>query len=798
VRRPGRLLAAAAPALFLVALAGPLLDPSRVLSVRDLAQFHLPLRAALMRLAEASALEWNPWIGGGQPVLSDPSYSAYYPATWLALLVPAGWSFSLAAAFHLALGAAGAFVLVRRLGARPAVAAFAAIAWSGTGALVSNLHAYTLLAGGAWMSWILIAAEASGSAPDAATRRRARLAMALAFALTLSNGEPVTVLCGGIAAGCLALARSGHGARLRALGGVAGAALLATGIAAVQLLPALARLARSERSAGLEREGALAWSLDWPRLLELAVPRVWGDPMRQSEGLYFGWGNPDFDFPYVISIYASLLVLVLAIAALARWPIPYRAAWTAMVGVGLLLALGRHTPVYGLLFDHVPPFSAIRFPEKFFLLVGLGLAIAAALGLEHLLRERAAGRRGVADLPLALGAVAGGLAAALAGFALLAPGRVIELAATHLALPVGERAHARLGEFFRGEALATLTVVAATIAVLIALRFGRWRATVLATLALSVVSGDLLRVHRSLLATAPAEIVSTPPPIAVQLPAGTRTVWSSTDFDVGGDLVLRGKETSQSLLARSIARLDPWTGILWGFRHVLTTDYSLTFTPSARRAVALARGLWDRREREALFRLVGAWGASATVVPKTALERLAEAHSGVRDAFPARIGPSPFALDEARFVAAARSYPDADAAEAALLAAEAPLDQREFLIAAPWEGERRFAPARLTAPVPELLDSVTLAVETSGEALLVVSTTWDRGWRATVDGRSTPVLETAAGYLAVVVPAGAATVRLDYRDPWVRAGAAASVLTLLGLAAAEIVRRRPRSGPAAT
>ncbi|HSM14903.1 MAG TPA: hypothetical protein VLA66_12625, partial [Thermoanaerobaculia bacterium] len=411
--RPARSLWTAAPALFLALLAARLLDPSRVLAVRDFATFHLPLRASLLRLLEAGAPEWNPWIGGGQPVLSDPSYSAFYPATWLGLLLPLGWGFSLAAALHLALAAAGGFVLARRLGARPAVAAFAAVAWSGSGALLSNFHAYTLLAGGAWIPWILVAVDSGERATEARARRRAGLWLALALALPVLNGEPVTVLCGGLAAGCFAVARSGGRERLKSLGRVASAALLAAALAGIQLVPAIARLADTRRAGGLSRDEALTWSMPPARAIELVEPRAFGDPMRMEDGLYFGWGIQDRDFPFLFSLYASLLALALASVALARWPIPRRGAWTLMAALGIVLALGRFTPIDPFLHDHVPPFSAVRYPEKFFLLTGLALAFAAALGLEHLLREREAGRFRAANLPLALGGLLAGAALAL-------------------------------------------------------------------------------------------------------------------------------------------------------------------------------------------------------------------------------------------------------------------------------------------------------------------------------------------------------------------------------------------------
>ncbi|HSM14963.1 MAG TPA: hypothetical protein VLA66_12930, partial [Thermoanaerobaculia bacterium] len=403
------------------------------------------------------------------------------------------------------------------------------------------------------------------------------------------------------------------------------------------------------------------------------------------------------------------------------------------------------------------------------------------------------------DLPLALGGVAVAVPTAFAGFVLLAPARAVEIAGARLDLPLGDLARAQIRAFLGSEATATVAVVAATLAVLVALRFAPWRPTLVAALALVVVSGDLLRVHRSLVNTTDAEILSTPPPIAAELPTGTRSLWSSTDFDETGDLVLRGKEASQGIVARSIERLDPWTGILWCLRHVLTTDYSLTLTPPARRSVALARRLWDRREREPFFRLLGSWGASSTIVRKTALERLAEVHAGVDDIVPARVGPSPFAQEEVRFATSARSFANAGTAEAALLEAGVPLGEREFLVGAPWDGERRFAPARLRGPIPEMLDSLVIDVEAPGEALLDLATTWDPRWHAELHGRPLPVLETAAGYLAVVVPGGGGPVRLHYRDPWLRAGAALSALSLLGLGGrALLLRRRRRAAPAAT
>ncbi len=65
-------------------LFAPLLGTERVLATRDAVNFHLPIRAALARLAEGGVLTWNPWWSGGQPLLSNPNYQAFYPTGWLA------------------------------------------------------------------------------------------------------------------------------------------------------------------------------------------------------------------------------------------------------------------------------------------------------------------------------------------------------------------------------------------------------------------------------------------------------------------------------------------------------------------------------------------------------------------------------------------------------------------------------------------------------------------------------------------------------------------------------------------
>jgi hypothetical protein len=89
-------------------------------------------------------------------------------------------------------------------------------------------------------------------------------------------------------------------------------------------------------------------------------------------------------------------------------------------------------------------------------------------------------------------------------------------------------------------------------------------------------------------------------------------------------------------------------------------------------------------------------------------------------------------------------------------------------------------------------------VRSDGPAILLVRTTFDDGWHATVDGNATPLL--AGDYVdqAVAVPAGSHRVRLAYDDPWVGRGLLGSFLVVGGAGGLAIWlerrRRRERRG----
>ena len=89
-------------------------------------------------------------------------------------------------------------------------------------------------------------------------------------------------------------------------------------------------------------------------------------------------------------------------------------------------------------------------------------------------------------------------------------------------------------------------------------------------------------------------------------------------------------------------------------------------------------------------------------------------------------------------------------------------------------------------------------MDTRASAIVLIRNTFERHWRATVDGTSTPVLATDFLDQGVAVPAGHHVIELRYVDRSIGYGLAGSgvSLTFLFVLAVVLARRRKRSAAA--
>ncbi|MEA2692272.1 MAG: hypothetical protein QOJ16_1659 [Acidobacteriota bacterium] len=790
---------------WLAALFAPLAVPGRALANRDIALFHLPLRVSFARLAALthSLPPWNPYLNGGQPILSNPSYAAFYPPSWLVLALPPARALSLLVVLHAGIAFAGAFHLARRLGCSRGAAALAALGYTGSGASLSLISAFTLFCSMAWFPWLLAWGDAALGATSWRERWKAALWAGGALALQLLNGEPATVLVSGFGLLCLAVPRMGSALRSRqgperaALPRLLAAAALpvavAIALALVQLLPTLGRLADSPRSGGLPPAQATTWSAPPERLIELVFPRFYGDPARDQENLYFGWHLHDRDYPYVLSIYPGLLLAVLGLSALLQWPIPRRAglALAALLGAGL--AIGRHNPLYEALRRAVPALGLLRFPEKFVILAVAALVFAGALGWQRLLDEREAGRRESADFPLALALVFLALATALTALLYARPALAPWIVRAHGSPHPTAASVARGVAFLRAEGFWEIGTAAA-VALLLGLCRAAWPPRrVLAAAAVALLAADLWHYGQGLIRTLPVAAYERPPAAAAPLLPPRNRIYVPPMPPGQPELVLRGGDPGLALVRTQLERLDPYSGALWGLSYAGNEDYDLMLTGWARLALVVLRSE-EEKQPDLARRFLGAWNVGTILLRRPPAEWLAEAQGGAPPR-PARAVPDPYVLPRYRFVARVNFHPSYASALAVSRQQAYAVDRNEHCV-----GPER-APAIVDYPArPEILaladsgERLTLRYRSASTAFFTFATTFDPGWHAAVDAAPVPAWATAACQIGVELPAGEHRLVLAYSDPWVGVGAALSLAAILGWIAALVYLRRTAGG----
>jgi glycosyltransferase involved in cell wall biosynthesis len=93
--------------------------------------------------------------------------------------------------------------------------------------------------------------------------------------------------------------------------------------------------------------------------------------------------------------------------------------------------------------------------------------------------------------------------------------------------------------------------------------------------------------------------------------------------------------------------------------------------------------------------------------------------------------------------------------------------------------------------------SVEVSVRTAASGLLVLADPWAPAWRVTVDGRPAELLRTDHAFRGVWLPAGDHTVRFAYEDRLLQLGAWLALVTVVGLLAGWVLRRRRRPAPGA-
>lgn len=358
----------------------------RVFCLKDTFLVVYPTRLYLReRLSQFELPQWLPHLDMGMPFLANPANGVLYPLNVL-LLLPAPYCIGLLIASHAVIAVVGTWVLLRKLGVTPLSSSVGALAFALGGYMVSLTGISPYMMSLAWLpvvAVLMLRSLQSRSFRDVAL-------VALAWSTQILVGEPQGVIMTGWFVLALALSRpTGGVARWRFILPVAFSAVLAVIIALPQILPALELIPRSRRASGISLVEASHWSFHPLRFLELLVPRLFGSPLDFHRFLGFFMddeGSLGHRDPWIHTPYWGSVLLLFALVGLVSPRVRHR-YWTRplgiLLGLVILLAIGRHSPAFGIYFNYVPGAKLLRYPAKFFGLAAAILPLLAAAGLDR-------------------------------------------------------------------------------------------------------------------------------------------------------------------------------------------------------------------------------------------------------------------------------------------------------------------------------------------------------------------------------------------------------------------------------
>lgn len=743
----------------------------------DISVFESPrdrLLAEALRAGEGIP-RWVPGIAGGVSARASQELGTLYPPTVVLAWLAPERAEALGLVLHVALAALGAAALARTLGLGEGPARLAGLAFGLSGSLVSTHLVPVYVRSAAWLPWA-VTGILRGARGDPLGVLLASVVLALGYLAGDPQGTAVAALVG---LG-LAFAHGGRRELGRASLAVAAAGALAVLLALVQLAPALAAFSSSERSGGIPFEAATRWSLAPRELVGLALPLAFGTH-AQPGSLFYAAVSETHERAWCESLYLGPVVLALALAGASRLDRCARArSGLGIALVFLALALGANAPFYAVAF-RLPGVALFRYPAKLQVPMVLGLALLAASGLEGLLAGEARARK------LATGTLGALAAAAVLGTNLAVQGGLglaDRIDAASLPGLEGERALAFLAPRCAHVALVALGGLALVLG-------PRRRPRALALALVALVAIDLVLPARSQIALAPREAFARVPEAARALAAlSAATGEPARVLPTESGERPTADEAEVPPVARAFVAeqqgLAPNTGLGFG---VLSQGGFLSNYP-ARLARLDAHEPLAPRRRAVLqgARFVLAAGAQARDYASPGLGPAASAGDRVL----VRLEEAP---PWAAVYRRARAVAGPDAALAAI--ADPSFDPRREVVletraplASPGDGDP--VPARLVGRFGA--DAFELETAAPAGGWLVLREGWGAGWWARVDGGE-PVAAVPADlvFRAVLLPAGARRVRLEYVAPGASLGALGTGVGLVVLAAGlalAIVRRR--------
>ena len=771
--------AALVPACVALVFATALLGPGNpVLShlSTDTARQFLSWRAfGFGELAQGRLPLWNPYLYSGTPYLGGFQAALFYPLNWVHLVFTTPTAINLEILLNLTLLGLATYGWLLRSGHSPAACLSGSVCVTLGGTVAPHVYAghLTNLAALAWTPLVLLSLDGAWDtlSPSCRHWRQAGRWVALgagAVALQILAGHPqyvyYTAVAAGLYLGARALTLTGPPeqrarACLRGAGILLAVYLGGAALGAVQLLPGLQAAAESLRGAKLSVSSAALFSFPPENLLTFFVPYALGDLTTLPY-----WGRW---YLWEVCVFLGSAAVPLAVwTVTARRRRPVSGLADALTAVALLvLAAGAYTAVYGPLYHYLPGFGSFRCSAKFIFPAGLFVVRLAASGLDRLSTDPV--------LPVPFLRVLAALAATGAALTL----------ALFLAAVSPSSAAARAWSGLMRAVLSTgqcslPAAVASEAPWLTAAAFCAASSCLRST---SFLAGITL--CACLRRRLPSLALALPALVLLEMTAFAANLQVTFAPDALGTAALRDLAKTLQPGQRILYLPSPNLPMLLGLPDVWGNDPSLLRRYAE--FIAFTQGYKPQQVRQDI----------SVAYPHPLLQLAAcryLVHCAPR--YDSSIESLPTPLPRLRLVNSWTVHPRRGDLLGRLLAADFAPEREVVLEEDPGLHQDPSAPPGTVTLLGEDSDHLDLRIDTPGAAVLVVSQAYSRFWTARAlqpaAGQPYRLVPAYYAFQGVPLPAGRHELRLEYRLPSLRWGAALSGISLAALCAGLVLVTR--------
>lgn len=355
----------------------PVVASDKTFVARDHYLFYNPRHYFVAQsMREGELPLWNPFFACGTPCQASIQNSVFYPLSVLYTMLPFQTGFKYYVLLHYVLAAFFMFLLMRAWSASGAAAWIAGLVYAFGGYCASINDNVAFLASAAWVPLVLLCWDRMLRQKTVVTI----ISSAFAVAFQLLAGDASCYLLASFIITFFFTLRHIFLQRLakqridaRPLLLFCFAWVLGLLVGAVQIVPFVELVLQSHRAGGLSFAQAARWSFHPAELVQLLLPYCFGTIVP---------GTRWFGQLWLDTLYIGIIPLGCAILYLCSARQSLRLFLCAVLGTGLLLGLGKYSPVYVLLYHTVPGIGMIQYPVKFLFFVHFSLSVMAGFGCD--------------------------------------------------------------------------------------------------------------------------------------------------------------------------------------------------------------------------------------------------------------------------------------------------------------------------------------------------------------------------------------------------------------------------------